>query len=180
MQTTLDSFTGKPKAVRNKKGRRHPNPNGTSWCGPTALTVLTGKRYDIIEKDLLKRINKHRNKPRFDWRTGQRKHFESNQVTQIRGMHNGQMRGALKQYGYAMRSSDLHGHNQTFRQWTKSTYGKRGKKWFLVVAGNHYLVVKGNKVWDANTAKDGTPITKVRLYKRAKLQELFEIERIKK
>ena len=69
MQTTLDSFTAKPKPVRNKKGRAHKNPNGTSWCGPTALTVLTGKRYDIIEKDLLRAVNKNKSTGGFNSRT---------------------------------------------------------------------------------------------------------------
>ena len=99
MQTTLDSFTAKPKPVRNRKGYAHPNPNGTSWCGPTALTVLTGKRYDIIEKDLLsKKANKHRK--------------------YIKGMYNHEMNNALRRYGYSMSHASLHGC-QTFRQWTK-------------------------------------------------------------
>ena len=180
MQTRLDSFTAKPKPVRNRKGYAHPNPNGTSWCGPTALTVLTGKRYDIIEQDLLKRKNRH-GKGRFVFTlNGGRKYIPHTKVHTIKGMHNGAMRGALHRYGYKMKESDMFGSCKTFRQWTKSTYGKRGKKWFLVVAGNHYLVVRGNKVWDTNTPPEGLPITKARWYKRARMQELFEVERIKK
>ena len=181
MQTRLDSFTAKPKPVRNRKGRRHHNPKGQSWCGPTALTVLTGKRYDIIEKDLLKRINNHRNKPRFDWKTGQRKHFESKQVTQIRGMHNGQMRGSLKKYGYDMKSNPkMYSYNQTFRQWIKATHGKRGKNWFLISAGSHYMVVKGNRMWDTNTPAEGVSITKLPWKKRAKMESVWIVGRMKK
>ena len=160
MQTRLDSFTAKPKPVRNRKGYAHPNPNGTSWCGPTALTVLTGKRYDIIEKDILsKKANKKKK--------------------YIRGMYNHEMGNALRRYGYSMRHASLHGCD-TFRQWTKATYGQRGKKWYLMQTTSHFLVVKGNKVWDNNTPKEGVPITKSRLYKRARLDNVYEVERIKK
>tara|TARA_R100001530_G_scaffold87193_1_gene60722 strand:- start:249 stop:791 length:543 start_codon:yes stop_codon:yes gene_type:complete len=180
MQTRLDSFTAKPKPVRNKKGRRHKNPNGTSWCGPTALTVLTGKRYDIIEKDLLKLANKYKSSGGFNLRTASFVRKPKPKVKEIKGMHNSEMRKALNKYGYSMKSSDMHGSSKTFRQWTKETYGKRGKKWFLVQAGYHYLVVKGNKVWDTNTPEEGIPITKARWYKRARMQTLFEVERIRK
>ena len=164
--------------IRNKKGQRHPNPNGQSWCGPTALTVLTGKRYDIIEQDLLKRKNRHgKGRYVFTWNGG-RRYIPHKKVHTIKGMHNGQMRGALHRYGYTMKESDNHGANQTFRQWTRATHGKRGKTWYLVVAGSHYLVVKGNKVWDTNTPVKGMPITKIRWYKRAKMEELFVIEKI--
>lgn len=179
MQTTLDSFTGKPKAVRNKKGRRHPNPNGTSWCGPTALTVLTGKRYDIIEKDLLKAVNKNKSTGGFNLRTASFVRKPKPKVNEIKGMYNHEMRKALRKYNYSMNHSSLHGC-QTFRQWTKATYGQRGKKWYLIQTTSHFLVVKGNKVWDNNTPEEGVPITKSRLYKRARLDNVYEIERIKK
>ena len=55
------------KVIRNKKGQRSRRASGSSYCGPTALTVLTGKRYDIVEKDLLKEVN-HNLKNRGTWR----------------------------------------------------------------------------------------------------------------
>ena len=170
--------------IRNKKGQISKRASGQSYCGPTSLTVLTGKRYDIVEKDLLKEVNKNlegRGKWRFNWWTGEREKFiPAKKATQIKGMSNGQMRQALKRYGYRMFRSDNHGANQTFRQWTRATHGKRGKTWYLVVAGSHYLVVKGNKVWDTNTPEKGVAITKIAWKKRAKMQDLFVIERIKR
>ena len=169
--------------IRNKKGQISKRASGQSYCGPTSLTVLTGKRYDIVEKDLLKEVNKnvkYRGTWRLNWWTGEREKFiPAKKTTQIKGMSNGQMRQALKRYGYRMFRSDNHGANQTFRQWTRATHGKRGKTWYLVVAGNHYMVVKGNKVWDTSTPEKGTPITKISWMKRARMQELFVVERIK-
>lgn len=179
MQTTLDSFTAKPKPVRNKKGRAHKNPNGTSWCGPTALTVLTGKRYDIIEKDLLRAVNKNKSTGGFNLRTASFVRKPKPKVNEIKGMYNHEMRNALHRYGYSMNHASLHGCD-TFRQWTKESYGQRGKKWYLIQTTSHYLVVKGNKVWDNNTPPEGVPITKSRLYKRARLQNIYEIRRMRK
>jgi len=170
------------KVIRNKKGQRSRRASGSSYCGPTALTVLTGKRYDIVEKDLLKEVNKnvkYRGRWQLDWWTGERKKFiPARKETQIKGMSNGQMRRALDRYGYRMYRSDNHGANQTFRQWVRATHGKRGKTWYLVVAGNHYMVVKGNKVWDTYTPDKGMPVTKIPWKKRARMQELFVIEKI--
>ena len=166
--------------IRNKKGQRHKNPNGQSWCGPTALTVLTGKRYDIVEKDLLKYVNKNRIVGGLSTTTWKFTRVKKRKVNTIKGMSNSEMRRALNRYGYRMpRVYDLD-TSQTFRQWTRATHGKRGKTWYLVVAGNHYMVVKGNKVWDTTTPEKGTPITKIPWKKRAKMQELFEVERIKR
>jgi len=112
--------------IRNKKGQISKRATGNSYCGPTALTVLTGKRYDIVEKDLLKEVNhnvKNRGTMRLDWWTGQRKFIPAKKETQIKGMSNGQMRRALKRYGYKMYRSDNHGANQTFRQWVRATHG---------------------------------------------------------
>jgi len=39
------------------------------------------------------------------------------------------------------------------------------------------MVVKGNKVWDTSTPEKGCPITKITWMKRAKMQELFVVER---
>ena len=62
------------EVIRNKKGQRSRRASGSSYCGPTALTVLTGKRYDIVEKDLLKEVNKNlegRGRWRLNWWTGE-------------------------------------------------------------------------------------------------------------
>ena len=180
-QLTLDSFTAKPKPIRNKKGRRHHNPKGQSWCGPTALTVLTGKRYDIVEKDLLKEINKHK---RGTWNinTGRPSRVRVKpKVNEIKGMSNMQMRRALERYGYDMESKPkMYSYSQTFRQWIKATHGKRGKNWFLIAAGCHYMVVKGNRMWDTNTPAEGVSITKLPWKKRAKMESVWIVGRTKK
>ena len=50
----MDSNGQVVSLIRNKKGQISKRASGQSYCGPTSLTVLTGKRYDIVEKDLLK------------------------------------------------------------------------------------------------------------------------------
>ena len=180
IQSTLDSFTAKPRPIRNKKGRRHHNPNGQSWCGPTALTVLTGKRYDMVEKDLLKHANQGGTMRLFGRGRG-RMFRPSKKINQIKGMSNPSMRRALERYGYGMESKPkMYSYSQTFRQWIKATHGKRGKNWFLIVAGNHYMVVKGNRMWDTNTPAEGVSITKLPWKKRAKMESVWIVSRRKK
>ena len=184
IQSTLDSFTAKPRPIRNKKGRRHHNPNGQSWCGPTALTVLTGKRYDIVEKDLLKHANQGGTMRLFGRSRG-RMFRPSKKINQIKGMHTAPMGRALTRYGYTMKGqtgqTDFEANpKKTFRQWIKDTHGKRGKNWFLIVAGNHYMVVKGNRMWDTNTPAEGVSITKLPWKKRAKMASVWIVSRRKK
>ena len=96
-------------------------------------------------------------------------------------MHNGQMRGSLKKYGYDMESKPkMYSYSQTFRQWIKATHGKRGKNWFLISAGSHYMVVKGNRMWDTNTPAEGVSITKLPWKKRAKMESVWIVGRMKK
>ena len=167
---------------RHKKGTVCKNPNGGTWCGPAVITVLTGKRYDIVEKDLLKTENKRRaNSGKWNPFTGRR--TPNKPIKEITGLRTRSVKDALRSYNYDVLSTYSilmeYGHhtNETFRQWTKRTHGKRGKYWFLIVVTGHFMVVKGNKVWDTYTPVEGSTIKKLRYYKRSKMEGVYIVKR---
>ena len=156
--------------ARNKKGNLSKNPNGSNYCGPSALTVLTGRTYESVEKTILKY---RRSKRRVGGNT-----------KKVAGMWNPEMSAVMILLGYKMTGfryyhpSILRDYRDlTLRQYMRKTHGKRGKLWLLVQTTSHYLVVRGNRVWDSGM--NGVTISKAN-YKRGILKRIWVVERLTK
>ena len=160
--------------ARNRKGNLSKNPNGSNFCGPSALTVLTGRTYESVEKTILK----HR-------RSKRRVYGNINKVT---GMFNREMSAVMNLLGYRMSGFTAYHPNfqllsprtnrgTTLRQYMRKTHGKRGKLWLLVQTTRHYLVVHGNRVWDSSM--NGVTISKA-THKRGIIKQIWVVERYTK
>jgi|TARA_R100000049_G_C1929438_1_gene73517 hypothetical protein len=156
---------------RNRKGRADFNENGKSYCGPLTLTVITGRRYDIVEKHILK------------MRELNTRGFIEPWGNRVVRMKDSELRSMFRYYGYKMVAFvDEDGttmdnefwSNSTVRNWTKKTYGVRYKKWFVISTRNHYLVVSGNKVWDTYSPSEGISVVHMP-HKKAKIRAVWEV-----
>ena len=156
--------------ARNRKGNLSKNPNGSNFCGPSALTVLTGRTYESVEKTILK----HRRSKR---RVG-------GNIKKVVGMHSAEMSAVMVLLGYKMSGfrvnhpSVLRNYRgSTLRQYMRKTHGKRGKLWLLVSTTSHYLVVRGNRIWDSGM--NGVTISKA-THKRGIIRTIWVVERLTK
>lgn len=143
----------------------HPvkhGPKGNRFCGPSALSAITGKLTDDTAA-LLRR------------QTGRR---------QITGTHPDQIVRALRTYGYEAKQVFGYTYNQmskpdwkplTLAGWLKATPRPEGKV-FLVDAGNHWQVISGRRYVCGQT-KEIVSIRDKRVKRRARVKAAWEIER---
>ncbi len=156
-----------------KKGSGLHRVNGfTTWCGPYAMTVLTGWSYEKCE-EALKEV-------RGDSGTmllvGGGMSWGSRSKP-IKGTRPSEIRPALWKLGFNMSDKvstirpnvdptrrttpqALGARFPTFAAWTKTRTPEERKMWLLVNVTGHWVVVKGNKVWDITTKVTGDFLTK--------------------
>jgi len=160
--------------ARNRKGNLSKNPNGTNFCGPSALTVLTGRTYESVEKTILK------------FRRSKRRVYGN--INKVTGMFNREMSAVMNLLGYKMSGFTAYHPNfqllsprtnrgTTLRQYMRKTHGKRGKLWLLVQTTRHYLVIRGNRIWDSTM--NGVTIKKA-THKRGIIKQIWVVQRYTK
>ena len=163
---------------RNKKGNLSKNPNGHSFCGPAALTVLTGRTYESVVKSIRK-CRRERGRPAGNTRRS---------ADGVAGMYNSEMSRVLNALGYKMSGFTAYHPNfqllsprtnrgTTLRQYMRKTHGKRGKLWLLVQTTRHYLVIRGNRIWDSTM--NGVTIKKA-THKRGIIKHIWVVQRYTK
>jgi hypothetical protein len=103
------------------------NPKGDAnrYCGPAAISVLTGMGTGEAAR-LLRSVSGR---------------------AAIKGTSNTALWSALRRCGIDIeeRWTPPAGTSPTLAAWLRSTSGERGGKVFLIVAGNHYQLVSGNR-----------------------------------
>jgi hypothetical protein len=105
--------------VRGKGGR--------CWCGPAALSIITGRDYDDVRFTL--RAVSHRKR--------------------IMGVSVREMKEAFVAMGYEVEDADryLSFERPTLAQWYRRTKPEPGKVYLLTLT-NHYVVISGRKIAD--------------------------------
>ena len=160
--------------TRNKKGQVPQDFHSTRWCGPTALSVLTGRCYKNAYQDM-QRLRNRRKIGKISLRNAE----------PISGVWQREVLDMLKIYGYdADDSPDECQHKMewqiTFAKWLRETYHVRDRKaWYLVCINGHFCVMKGNKVFDQHTPANGTTLKKYP-FRRTKVVNVYKITRFGK
>lgn len=124
--------------------KRNAKSNG--FCGPAALSLLTGEHVD----DCVAAVREIRKARR------------PNKRVCIRGMHNLEMLRVLRNLGfqynplharpdYPVRPRSKHaGNAPTLAQFLRWKRDRTPSQRFLLCTRNHYLVLRGNKIYDNN------------------------------
>jgi hypothetical protein len=169
----------KTQSNRNRKGRIATDKRG--YCGPTAITVLTGRSMKRVEKDLIDQHNKSK--------YGSRKPIDA-----IKGLSKAKMTGYLKFNCKLTVDKIFQGDElwpmyhkkkpvKTAGQWAKATYGKRGRDFFLMVVGGryrqHYIVIKGLRKWCSFEKPEGVSIKQWKHFKGSKVHQIWKITKEK-
>ena len=142
---------------------RNPEEMGT-WCGPGAISILTGNRVEYI----CKKIAKFRN-------NGKAKGYWT--AKRIKGMGNFEMRYILDHMGYQMvKLLDVKGI--TLGRWIDTYCTKHHRAICLVNVTDHYVVTHLGQVADNRTPK-GCPLAE-HPSRRCKIDHVWIIQRRRK
>jgi hypothetical protein len=167
------------KTTRNLKGNVDtPSSGRQGYCGPAAVTCITGKRYDIVEKEMLKLWN------------SELKHPNAPKKTMVQGMNISWMGKYLRRWHNVQRlMAPTHEHvvdsywsekrtttlNPTVAQFLRRRSPTVKKHWVLLWTRDHFMLCKGNKVWDNWMRKDGVSPSRTH-FKRARVESAFIVK----
>ncbi|QDP57852.1 MAG: hypothetical protein Unbinned2819contig1000_35 [Prokaryotic dsDNA virus sp.] len=131
------------------------------WCGPAAISAITGRSRECASA----------------WINFKRFKMPHHLV---RGSQTSEVVGVLRCLGYAARSAHVgchHPQTPTLAQWMKGRSPAERRQVFLVVAGYHFIVVKGNKAVCGLTGdKVATSKSRKRRAKVVSLHVITEID----
>ena len=172
------------KTTRNPKGNvDHPSSGRSGYCGPAAVTCIAGKKYDIVEKEMLKLWNDE---------------FRPASVpkkTMVQGMSIRWMAKYLRRWHHVQRlMAPSHAHtkrivntwsctyrdvettlNPTVAQFLRRRSPVVKKHWVLLWTRDHFMVCKGNKVWDNMMLEKGVSPNRTHM-KRARVESAFIVK----
>lgn len=136
------------------------NPNlfdgaQAGWCGPAAISAITGRSRECASA----------------WINYARERMPHQLV---RGTHTHEVRNALIELGYAMRRLYV-GPGITLARWLKLRSPAERTHMFLICAGLHWIVVKGNR---AACSMKGNTATSKCSKRRAVVQDVWVIRPI--
>lgn len=130
----------------NRKNR------GNRYCGPAAISIITGCDTDDAAK-LIRAYNGDR---------------------PVRGAYTTHVLNVLHDIGYRCYDVKFE-RGTTLAGWLRATHGERGGKVYLVVAGNHFQVVSGNRFCCGRTRQIvGLKHDKVK--RRARVKQVIRVE----
>lgn len=156
---------------RGKKGQVPQDFHSTRWCGPTALSVLTGRRYQSTYQDL-QRLRNRKKIGKVSLRSAE----------PVKGVWQHETLDMLEVYGYDADTSPEECQHKmewqiSFAKWLRETYHIRDRKaWYLICLNGHYCVIKGNKVFDQHTPANGTTLKKYSM-RRTKVVNVYKVSR---
>jgi hypothetical protein len=106
------------------------NKNRSTWCGPAAISIITGCGYDCAV-DLMKSVS---GRP------------------MIKGVYNGWMLQALRRLGYDCGTpEEFTDWRPTLAWWLRTRDPEDMQTTYLVNVTHHYVVVRGRKIADNKT-----------------------------
>lgn len=128
----------------------NPPKRNTCWCGPAAISIITGCGYD----DAIARLKLDLGKP------------------VVKGVPQSSMRRVLNAMGYSVAPRTVE-NEPTLAGWLSTRQESDLDKTFLVTVTGHYIVVKGRKACDNKTK---APVWLKDMHsRRARVQEVWEI-----
>lgn len=139
----------------NIKSVRHPKSGGNRFCGPAALSILTG--IDTGQAAALLR--------------------EVSGARAIMGTYSSHMIKALVKLGYSINSAYSFWEKPTLAAWLRDTRKDRGTGVYLVSAGHHWQVVQGRR-YCCGIVGDVISIRDDRVKRRARVRAAYEVVRI--
>lgn len=148
------------------KVKRREDSN--SFCGPAALSLLTGKHVDKCVEEIHIFRNVY---------YGFRRHA-------VRGMTNQEMRSVLARMGFSINpvfhaqiASNFRGSTTIVgvMRWLKRQPGWNPKKKYLINVTGHYVVMKGIKLFD-NKNPNGVFFGKYN-HRRIRVRQAWEVSR---
>lgn len=130
----------------NRKNR------GNRYCGPAAISIINGCNTDDAAK-LIRAYNGNR---------------------PVRGASTSHVLQVLSDIGYRCLNVKFE-RGTTLAGWLRATHGERGGKVFLIVAGNHFQVVSGNRFCCALT-RNIVGLKHDKVKRRARVKQVIRVE----
>ncbi len=130
-----------------KVSGKHPK-----WCGPSAMSIITGRTVNYCAKLIADKRNKHQR-----WRV---RHVTSKMV---KGASNGEVKSALYKMGFTMDRVEIPRHHHrhqvmsinpepfvmpTLHRYMRERGGEQWKAVMLVNVTDHYVVINRDTVSD--------------------------------
>ena len=118
-----------------KTSGKHP-----TWCGPSALSIITGRTVNYCAKLIADQRNKHTG-----WYRGK------GTSRQVKGAYNSELRRALTKMGFDMTQVEIpraNGRMPTLLRYMADRGGEQWKGLMLVNVTRHYVVVHKDTVSD--------------------------------
>lgn len=121
-------------------------PKLKTWCGPTALSIITGRTIDHCAKLCADKANQIRiRNDGWGWRDLKRKHT----ARTIKGTYEREVVHALQVMGYRAYRVELPMPRETLLRYMRNRGGAEWRDVMLVVAGNHWLVLHKDTIADS-------------------------------
>lgn len=134
---------------------KHPTKGKNRFCGPAAISILTGADTGQAAA-LLRQVSGKRS---------------------IMGTHSHHIHAALRKLGYNVGGVRLYPDREqrpTLAAWLRETKSSRGGTTYLIAAGNHWQVVQGRRYCCGLTGE----VVSIRDERRARVSEVYEIARV--
>ena len=129
-----------------------PKGDTNRFCGPSAISALTGMTTGEAAR-LLRHVSGR---------------------SKIMGASTRSVINALRLCGIRAMGRWTEG-KPTLAGWLKATHGKRGGRVFLIVAGNHFQLVSGNR-YVCGLTKDVVELTHPKVKRRARVTDVYELK----
>jgi hypothetical protein len=129
----------------------HPTGDRNRYCGPSAISILTGMGTGEAAR-LLRAVSRR---------------------TAIKGASTASVIRALDRCGVRYSRAQVE-PKQTLAGWLKLTHGQRGGRFFLIVAGNHFQVVSGNR-YACGRTNDVVELDHPSVKRRARVDVVWEL-----
>ncbi len=151
---------------------------GTTYCGPTAISAMTGKDVQRVIKDILNRRRKRLKAAVSPKGYREEMKARSSRFRQVRGMYTHELMAIVEKYGYRLVGLRKDSYRRkTLHDWHFDERIYAREAIYLVVVHHHFVAVQGWNCCDAMSTKGKVlPIGK---YARPKsiVTDAFRLER---
>jgi len=126
----------------------NPIKSKNNYCGPSVISVITGLSCECAAA-WIRDVAKKRS---------------------VKGVHTHDLKSTLRRRGVSLSTTRYPTERLTLNQWGKKK--KEHGKTYLLVAGNHFVVVRGRKIFDNHEGEQSLTQSK---HKRKRVTEVIEV-----